>query len=68
MAQWAALRHARGLDSQKKCDNCGKPIAQSHKYCFWCAIFGGRRKLKNAPFKIDGHVPQGGGTKDGRNP
>lgn len=49
MAVWAAMRRARGLDPpqpKSQCRNCGKAIAEGHAYCFWCAIFGGQRRIK----------------------
>lgn len=50
MAQWAALRHWRKLDSQQRCGNCRKQIAVGDAYCWLCAIFGGQRRVE----KIEG--------------
>jgi hypothetical protein len=48
MAQWAALRHARKLDSQNICRNrgCGRHIREGWAYCWRCALLGGERRIK----------------------
>lgn len=30
----------------KACGNCGKRIPEQNKYCFWCALSGGQRRVR----------------------
>jgi len=48
MAYWAAIRHARKLDSQNRCQNipCSSQIPKGFAYCWRCALLGGRRKIR----------------------